>query len=356
MKKLPNVLSLPISSLGSRLNEMLQDVLNNLDNYYFSMIKDFEVPSSFVLIISVDDRTSVNASAFLSDNGKYHISFSSGLCLWAYYLAVDFGILNENDMNHPGSDRKLSTKYYDLCSSIDDFSNFEKKIERNFPTNNEGFIKYTFSIIMSTVFFHELAHVLRGHVDFLNTESEGNSNLIDERILQARDNFEMLFRYRRGLEFDADDFGAFLFAVAILETPVAMPRWERMTSGENLSFVLLAYALFCLSIEEDDIEIGEHSESYPEPMVRFSLFVGRLGQIVDTNGDKFDTSFNHIIRSAFSLLAHFEHIFTGVDLYRNFLIEENKELLKQQMSKHMNERDEIFRKIKTFMFTYNRLV
>ncbi len=350
---LPAAVELPVPGFGDRFNRILSSTLDHLNQLLTSILSQFDVPRGYRILVCIDDRPATNASAFHSESGTYAVSISLGLCVWAYHAAADVGSLNEVALDTFRDTRTLATGAYELCASVDELAALVARIEKGFPESNEGFVDYVFSNIISTVCFHETAHIVRGHVDFLGTKRGEVPALVDERALHMKATSAAI-TVRRELEFDADDFGAYLCTMAILDPEISFPAMQRTDQTENLVFAIVAYTMFCLSLEEDDIEIGERADSYPKPFVRLSTYIGRMQQIYNAyveNGE----SFQVVIRKAFGVLSECENLFPGMDELRRFSQATETDTIRDEMAQTYDARNDVFEsELRSYRFRHSR--
>ncbi|MFC4094872.1 hypothetical protein [Euzebyella saccharophila] len=194
----------------------------------------------------------------------------------------DFFIRNEHAHVSP------HLRYFDYRRQL--FLKRTDKAERLWPFHFQGFpygdenrVNFAFlfsNIALSWVFFHELAHIQLGHLDYLKAKSKMGENLkIKElkTIESANEHSESLAFDRILLEWEAD----------AMATRLTLKFWETIdiTSFIDLEDSILEYALLwrgvidaiggvILVFEKSRLIYGE-SNIYPSPR-------GRLYQVIDT--------------------------------------------------------------------------
>ena len=289
-----------------RLAENTSWALGQFRQFQGSLRKQFEFPEGCGLSVAVDDRPIVNASAYWSSqHSSYAISFSLGLCVWAHHLAVDACIAHSRNFAEPQTPRSLGTAPYNAILTEDELNQVAVELDNLLPPDQVGFAQFVFGAVLKSVFFHEVSHVLRGHVDVMRSQKRSSTGIIDEleiRRSRPRDPIRILIR---PMEYEADRFGATLAADTLLNFPEAFERWKPNTLEENLCYSIWSFALFCVALEEDDGISGNRSSTYPSPLVRLSNHIGALQGYLDrSRPEEFD--FVAIADRAFSMMAMFE--------------------------------------------------
>lgn len=339
---------------SKRLAENTSWALGQFRQFQSILRKQFEFPEECGLSVAVDDRPIVNASAYWnSDHGSYVISFSLGLCVWAHHLAVDACIAHSRNFAEPQTPRSLGTAQNNVISTEDELNQLATELDKQLPPDQVGFAQFVFGAVLKSVFFHEVSHILRGHVDVMRARKRSATGLIDElEIRRSRPN-DPIRELIRPMEYEADRFGATLAADTLLNFPEAFERWKPNTLEENCCYSIWSFALFCVALEEDDGIAGKRSSTYPSPLVRLSNHVGALQGYLDrSRSEEFD--FVAIADQAFSMMAVFEDWYPGIAALRRFMDNATQEAIQVEAMSIIDELEKHEALLAEFRFNERR--
>lgn len=140
------------------------------------------------------------------------------------------------------------------------------------PAERLGLWERLFRTFLLSVFAHEAAHVVRGHVDYQG--SLGMRDGIDELGLRRKS--ALPSRTARLIEFDADAYAARIIAHLAMDPPAVLAGWGEAPAKETLVFALMGSSLFFAGLERDDQEVGARSPSYPTPLLRLIVLLAEM--------------------------------------------------------------------------------
>jgi hypothetical protein len=161
-------------------------------------------------------------------------------------------------------------------------SNFIDEITKGFKQLNQLPINYlkeaAFTFAFQFIAFHELGHIYRGHLNYLNEHLSVNS--ISEAILSASSSNVTNSDDRLHIfECDADAFAGALLSAELIS------RWKRgldnkMTKGKSsdlleelvILFGAVIYYVFCIFDQKET----EHDGKYPVPSIRTSIALSHM--------------------------------------------------------------------------------
>ena len=293
----------------SAFNRMFTD----LNRFCDELRREFAFPEGTGLTFAVLDRGTVSAAAYWhSETKSYVIAFDLGFCVWAYEMA---SIAARLEADEASTD---DTRDFDLTAYTEtaDMQALQARIDladKHLETANQGYALFVLFNLLISVMTHELAHILRGHVDFVRRSGDQSGRVDELGVARRRTSRHAI--PLRVLELDADYIGAGLLSNLAQRVPTPFEFWSRTGPNENLAFALWAFAMFALALEEQDKALGMSDPDYPSPLLRFVLLGTDV--IKATGGAAAETS-HLILGQVFSMLELYEPLFPSIGLMRAF--------------------------------------
>ena len=232
------------------------------------------------ITLLLDPSASFAPRAVLMADGAQHILLTHGTCWWAYLCARALA-RRDCGIDWPEAVPRNITRPLDLPADPDTVRTYGEALRVDVPADRDDFFVFLFVTFLCAILFHELAHVLRGHLRLLAASRTASddvtvaaSGLLQSAVLSMLDDGSDdpvgtdVVR-RRDLEHDADAVAGFLFGELVLGADALYPLWEGNPPEENLTWALVGYALFCCGIAE----AGPSSAAYPDAISRFMAFL-----------------------------------------------------------------------------------
>ncbi|MBL4801192.1 MAG: hypothetical protein JKY45_04805 [Emcibacter sp.] len=299
-----------------RFVRFTKDALHELTAYSQTLNEEFHFPEGRTLAIEIHNKCDVNASATISpDKTTYIIRLHVGLCVWAYDISAAATAMYEGQFGSRGV-RQITLSEYRGDTSANHLETILARADLELDGVKDGYAETMFRMILLSVYAHELAHVVRGHVDDLHARTEGRQSFLDELMMTSDD--EPVHRERiRAYEYDADRFAAGLLFELANDPPNVLERWCLNTPTENLAVVLFANALFNAAVYETQTQCRQVKSDYPSPLLRYSTAVSQMKRAhLDRVGqDHFE---NEVLQKSMSMLSLHETIFPVIDHFRLF--------------------------------------
>ena len=314
-------------------SEVLGLAIADLDRYCGVLLDTYTFPQDSGISLHIRDRTSVNAGASWNEESRYfEVGLNVGLCVWAYEAAVWMTWFNANDEE----DLPFRAKRLRIFGKGTSKRQLQARLllaDSVYEESDSGFCQYLFFTILLSVFLHEVAHILRGHVDYVRSEQQDGVGLIDELEAWSGETAYHLSVPIRSIEFEADRHGASLLAEFARDHAHSSDRWRYQTETHNLTFALFGFALFSVALAEIVADAGSEPDRYPSALMRFSIVLSSIAAVWrnENRGDVFN---EEVVGKVFPLLAVYERLYPGIDRFRAF----NEEAW---LSKIFNEVDAI---------------
>jgi hypothetical protein len=187
-------------------------------------------------------------------------------------------------------------------------------------------------IFMNLTWFHELAHVVRGHLDILRGETRtSGATLWDSYDISAYPDKALI----RALEYDADRWAGFMAADIAYAKPKYFPELGDLKPRWTISLMLYSYAIVCAYRHHRNLAHGHDPSEYPRPLARLAIFLS--GMMMYLDGVLSQRAINRVIREAlaFADLAAgvFPEINSLYDLtnekFRNALIDHGARVVEE---------------------------
>ncbi|MCF6445694.1 ImmA/IrrE family metallo-endopeptidase [Nereida sp. MMG025] len=277
---------------------------------------EFQFPKGRGLTVEILNKRDVNASAAISpDQSAYVIRLHIGLFVWAYGISAAATAMYESEFDTSG-ERTITLSKYRHHSSSRYVEEQLARADAELDQLQDGYAETLFQLILLTVFAHELAHIVRGHVDDLHDRSGGVQSFLDE-LMMTSDTAPLQQGRIRAYEYDADRFAAGLLFELANDPPDILERWCRNTPTENLSVVLFANALFNAAVYETQTQNRQVKSIYPSPMLRYSTAVSQMKRAhIDRFGE--DGFEEEVLQKSMGMLSVHEAIFPVIDHFRLF--------------------------------------
>ena len=252
----------PKLSLSSeRFDFFLNRVFADFNDVCASIAEDFEFPNESGLTFAVFDRAEINASVFWhAQSSSYVIGFNAGFCLWAYELAIAASALEQT-----GIRVEETRNIYDGSTDLEGLQQRLIRVDQSLSSAGDGYALFVFFSIFLSVFTHELAHIVRGHVDYLKANKSLGLDHWDELYATELRLPESAIPLRV-FELDADYIGAGLLSV-LSRQPERFSLWARTQPDENRAFALWGFAMFTLALQELADSCGLSSVGYSSPLL-----------------------------------------------------------------------------------------
>ena len=265
-----------------------------------------------ILLVATAERA-INARVRLSPDGSaYVVEFTLGLLVRADAVSAAAVICGEVHPNPVPNELLLIGRRQDIDSA--DWQTQVETISRILPAHLLGGWESLFQKFLVGVFAHELAHVVRGHVDLL-ARTTGFRAELDEMNMWGRRNSRAPDLIRL-LEFDADVIAARIIAALSIDPPDWLTRWRAGGARHTIIETLSGLCLFFASIEREDQDDGARAETYPRPLGRLLAMLGEMERYWSARDGSTDF-YEDIFTGALSVLRLVENVFAEVDMLRD---------------------------------------
>lgn len=311
-----NIGSVMFGLKSPRFEHFTKRALQELTAYSRTLKGEFQFPEGRGLSVEILNKRDVNASAAIaSDQSIYVIRLHIGLCVWAYGISATATAMYESEFEASG-ERTITLSEYRHHTSASYLEEQLVRADEELDQLQDGYAETLFQLILLTVYAHELAHIIRGHVDDLHDRSGGTQSFLDE-LMMTSDKTPMQPERIRAYEYDADRFAAGLLFEMANDPPDILERWCRNTPTENLSVVLFANALFNAAVYETQTQNRQIKSVYPSPLLRYSTAVSQMKRAhIDRFGE--DGFEQEVLQRSMSMLSVHESIFPVIDHFRLF--------------------------------------
>lgn len=280
----------------------------------------YTFPGDVALSIGITQETHLNARARQTRaGGPFSIEFTTGYILWAAVVSSILSQLVASDFRL-GKTVALSFKEFEEDVAQAGVQTCVDETINEIGREIEGSWLFFFESLYLPVLFHELAHVVRGHLGLLRMHQGGTGLcIVDELMSQEAGNTTSGFPLR-DVEIDADVYCSGLSGEFAFGQSNILPRWQYMTGKENLYAEFVGYALFVAGQERLAREqIGKRS-NYPSPQLR--LLLHSVAHRARWNQEHPESDyFAEIFQPAMELLAPLEPAFPEIDLLRDMATE-----------------------------------
>lgn len=249
-----------------RLEDGLERTLAGLRGVSELLRATLRFPQARGLELRVSGAPEINARVFLDQaGGSYVIEFTLGLIVWADVAAgaIAFRAGEDSAPLPPFPEGGLREGV--LQDSVD-------RVSALLPQERLGLWERLFQTFLLSVFAHEAAHIVRGHVDYQG--SRGMREGIDELGLRRKS--ALPTRPARLIEFDADAYAARIITHLATSPPAVLAGWGEAPAKETLVFALIGSSLFFAGLEHEDQEAGARSPSYPTPLLRLIVMLAEM--------------------------------------------------------------------------------
>jgi hypothetical protein len=311
-----NVGSAMFDLKSPRFERFTKKALQELTAYSRTLKAEFQFPKGRGLSVEILNKRDVNASAAIApDQSAYVIRLHIGLCVWAYGISAAATAMYESGFETSGV-RTVTLSEYRQHASAKFIEEQLETADAELDQLQDGYAETLFQLILLTVYAHELAHIIRGHVDDLHDRSGGVQFFLDE-LMMISDKALVQPGRIRAYEYDADRFAAGLLFELANDPPEILERWCRNTPTENLSVVLFASALFNAAVYETQTQNKQIKSVYPSPLLRYSTAVSQMKRAhIDRFGE--DGFEEEVLQKSMGMLSVHEPIFPVIDHFRLF--------------------------------------
>lgn len=296
----------------------------------------YAFPDGGDLKVGVTPETHLNARARQSRvGGPFSIEFTSGYVLWA---AVVSSVLARMVASGFRLERTVSLSFRDFAEDVAT-SGVQTCVDltiNEIGPDIEGSWLFFFESLYLPVLFHELAHVVRGHLGLLR-QRHGGAGLcmVDELMSQDAGNTPPGFPLR-DVEIDADVYCSGLSGEFAFARSATLPRWQYMTGKENLYAEFVGYALFVVGQERMARDRIGTRDTYPSPNLR--LLLHSVAHRARWNVEHPESDyFAEIFEPAMELLAPLEPAFPELDLLRDTITREGEADLRKEIAAYFDQ-------------------
>lgn len=335
----------PFGLESPRVEEALDRLLAGLTLLNSQIESRFVFPDGRRLFCFLDQDPIVNAAADRPRGASsYRVLFARGLVVWADSMAATIATFQSTDFQG----QAIAPLELSISGAANPNAALQMRldqVEKNLPIEQAGFWESVFQTLLLTVYAHEIAHVVCGHVDY--AESLGLARrMTDERAARTE---RSLSASTRHLEAEADFYAGRLLSEFAFAPPDCLPKLGLNTPRENLVMMLLTFGLFTVGLEHEDAQLGARSSNYPTPFLRLvHLAVSmRRGWLSQRSPGEF---WEEVFMPTMELMAIFEPIFPEIDLLRDFQEPEAIENLQKEANEILDESVRNQMKIQAFSF------
>lgn len=259
--------------------------------------------------------------------GGYTASLNVGFGLWAMQISSNLIAWAEKT---PPNQLDVATTKYAGAADFFDAAQIYHRHRSQLDDDQRQFHFEVSNLLMATVWAHEMAHILRGHLDARRATFGLDANWLWDVPVKPEPDPERA-AFVRSLEYDADIWAGFLVADLCARRPTYFEWLSARTPLQNITFCIFGYAVICAYWRARDAERKWRSTSYPDPLTRLAIFLHGMSQRV--SGQWREASFQRCIGEAMRWMAGVARVFPPLAAIYDF----TEKLHNQDI--HRNARD-----------------
>ena len=256
--------------------------------------KRFKKQKRISLVIGCGSTFNAYSIKSKGEKDLYYIVINRGLIIRLWALVELFGLDDKNRIKDSYWLANNSNTFEQIvCANIDIFNLYH---ELNCSEKQKNSVQIILYSIIEHVIYHELAHILHGHVDWLNVVNE--NNILEENTTGAK---YSLKDYRKYMEYCADDTAVWMCLNDNLdkESPILSKVNFDFEYGQFVSHYLYGSMIFLHCFEDFDESIFQKEESsYPHPEIRANIIYA---------------SIKNYVTSIFESEEYIKHLYKEVD-------------------------------------------
>lgn len=249
--------------------------------------------------------------ALLLADGTQQIVLTRGTYWWAWLCARAI-VRQHAGLDWPETVPRAITRPRHVPANAHEVGRHADGLKADVPPQSDGFFVFLFVTFLFAVVFHELGHVLRGHLRLLAAQRAPETPGTPIGMLDDGSDGELALDVeRRLLEYDADLVAGFLYGELLTAPGARFPLWEDNPAVENLSWSLVGFALFSCGITD---AVGDPN-AYPDPFSRYLSFFNGARRFAALRLEE-DPTGSVASVDCFKVLAAIEHDFPQVADFR----------------------------------------
>lgn len=307
-----------LSRTPRRFKAFVEETMELLRRLGEQTLLAYPVERSGMIDVIIGSELTINASVkWRPSTQEYRITIEWGTFIWAYRLCCFMASLDAEQENSFAGERIFATNF--TADNVERVLELLVQADQQFLEEQTGFGRYIFKTILIAVFYHEIAHILGGHLGLLSQEITLDSIQIDELSFGEISKEPLSGRFPVAVyEYDADRLSGLLIAnLAANQTP-SIYEWSLNKFDRNIVFSLWSLSMYALStIETRKLAEGYSKSRYPSPFLRFSSIMSGITSALNIKGYDNSTSDNICI-GCLSILAHYELHYPIVGEFRDF--------------------------------------
>lgn len=263
------------------------------------------------IALVIDPSPRFGPHALLLADGAQQIVLTRGTYWWAWLCARAIA-RHEAGLDWPEAVPRAITRPRHVPGDAEAVRRISAAFEADMPPESDGFFVFLFVTFLFAVIFHELGHVLRGHLRLLAAAAPAGGSARPIGMLDDGSGDDLrLSVARRVLEYDADAVAGFLYGELMTGPGDLYPIWARNSAAENLAWSLVGFALFSCGIAD----AAPGSGAYPDPFSRYLSFFYGARQYAAVRLEE-DPSASQASIDCFNVLASIEADFPQVADFR----------------------------------------
>lgn len=275
------------------------------------------------VLVGFDPSTAPNGFAKIAPDG-YVASLHVGFGLWAMQISSNMIAYAQKEPPCPFD--VGTAKYAGAADFFDAVQTYHRHRSRLDDEQRQVHFELS-NVLMAAVWAHEMAHVLRGHLDALRATFPRESNrLWDVPVAPLSESAAFV----RCLEYDADSWAGFLMADLCARRPAYFEWLGARTPLDNVAFCIFGYAVICAYWRARNAEHQQRSPAYPDPLTRLAIFLQGLSQ--RGVGRWSDASFGRCIGAAMRWMGGAAHVFPPLAAIYDFVEESHNRDIRRDAS------------------------
>lgn len=269
-------MKIPDALIDTDCNAIIMTSTQSIKQLVRNLRRQLPLRTRLAIDVLIDESPLPNGYARLAEN--FQVALNLGFVLWAVQVSSNLTFEIRGDDAYVPQTHDLSAQKYASCVDTFDAVQTLNANRSHLIPEQKGAQLLLATIFMKLIWFHELAHVFRGHLNLLQAEFNARPlTLWDDYDIREYDDTVLM----RAIEYDADRWAGFLAANIAYARPTYFPLLRKRHPHHTLSFMIYCYAVVCGYRHHRNIRDGQDSPEYPRPLARIGIFLSGMQVYLD---------------------------------------------------------------------------